>query len=91
MSDRAHGPIRVSICMGSSCFARGNNHALSALTRFLEEAGLTDCVDLRGHLCAEACARGPILTVDGVTHEGVTPEDCVEQLRAVLQEQEAGS
>jgi NADH:ubiquinone oxidoreductase subunit E len=74
-------PVSVKICMGSSCFACGNRDALDLVTAFLEETGLNSRVDLRGHLCADRCSRGPILTIDGRVHEAVSPEGAIELIR----------
>ncbi|MFW5786402.1 MAG: (2Fe-2S) ferredoxin domain-containing protein [bacterium] len=71
----------VRICMGSSCFARGNNEVLSAITAFLEEAELADRVDLRGHLCADRCSHGPIVTIDGQVHEGLEAHAVIDLIR----------
>ena len=43
--------LTVELCMGSSCFARGNSTALGYLESFIEENGLSDRIELGGHLC----------------------------------------
>ncbi len=65
----------ITICMGSSCFARGNEKNVEACERFLEERGLKDEVDveLGASLCTENCANGPIVIVDGKTYTHVDP------------------
>ena len=71
MSDMAKP--NIVICMGSSCFARGNEKTLEACERFLEERGLKDEVDveLGASLCTGNCAEGPIVIVDGKTYKHV--------------------
>ncbi len=58
---------KITICMGSSCFARGNERNLACCENFLSERGLQDDVDLElsGSLCTGNCADGPIVIVDG--------------------------
>ena len=55
--------LRVELCMGSSCFARGNSSTLMGLEGFVEENGLSDRVDLEGHLCLGKCNTGPHLKI----------------------------
>ena len=51
--------VRVSVCLGSSCFARGNGALLPELQDQIGRRGLTEAVELRGHLCSDACSSGP--------------------------------
>lgn len=74
-------PIPIVLCMGSSCFARGNQENLEELERFLAARGLTDAVDLRGSRCEGACALGPNIRIGRHTYHGVTPGS----LRAILE------
>ncbi|MGN0876246.1 MAG: (2Fe-2S) ferredoxin domain-containing protein [Kiritimatiellia bacterium] len=64
---------KITICMGSSCFARGNERNLAACEEFLAANGLRDEVDLdlSGSLCTGNCADGPIVIVDGCIHKRV--------------------
>ena len=65
---------KISICLGSSCFARGNERNLEILEKFLEEHGLKDetDVELEGCLCKGKCTEGPIITIDGTVYTGVS-------------------
>lgn len=58
---------KITICMGSSCFARGNERNLALCEEFLSSRGLQDEVDveLSGSLCTGNCASGPVVIVDG--------------------------
>ena len=75
---------KITICMGSSCFARGNERNLAVCEEFLEERGLRDEVDveLAGSLCTGNCANGPVVIVDGRTHTRVDRE----RMREILSE-----
>lgn len=66
-------PLEVVLCMGSSCFSRGNVANLEAIRRHLDERGVPLRVTLRGHLCEGRCKEGPHLLVDGQLHDRVTP------------------
>ena len=75
-------PVEIVICLGSSCFARGNSENLTVIEEFLAGHGLKASVRLSGKLCQDECKRGPNLIVAGVTHHEVAPE----QLRHILQQ-----
>ncbi len=64
---------KITICMGSSCFARGNERNLALVEEFLEKRGLKDevDVDLDGSLCTGNCASGPVVIVNGRVHTRV--------------------
>lgn len=64
---------KITICMGSSCFARGNEKNLEITEAFLSAKGLKDEVDveLSGSLCTGNCADGPVVIVDGRVYRRV--------------------
>lgn len=55
----------ISICMGSSCFSRGNNKNLEVIEKFIKDNELEDVVEIKGNRCQEACAQGPNVSVNG--------------------------
>lgn len=57
---------KITVCIGSSCFARGNELNVEVIQKYLEEHHLKDDVDLelQGALCQGRCADGPIVVVD---------------------------
>jgi NADH:ubiquinone oxidoreductase subunit E len=61
----------IQICLGSSCFCRGNSENLRILQEYLASRGLSASVTTTGHLCEDECSRGPNLTIDGVMHHAV--------------------
>ena len=63
----------ITICMGSSCFARGNEKNVAFCEKFLAARGLRDEVDivLGASLCTGNCTEGPIVIVDGKVHTQV--------------------
>ena len=75
----------IVICMGSSCFARGNEKTVEACESFLAERGLKDevDVDLGASLCTGHCAEGPVVVVNGKVYTHVDPlvmRDILEKL-----------
>lgn len=73
MTEEVSERPRITICMGSSCFARGNERNLAVCEDFLASRGLRDEVDveLAASLCTGNCAKGPVVTVDGEVHTQV--------------------
>ena len=62
----------IVICMGSSCFARGNARNVELAEDFLDAHPEIEArVDLRGGLCCDRCADGPNVVVDGTVHTRV--------------------
>lgn len=71
----------IIICMGSSCFARGNMENLRIIEKFIFKRKLQDKIILKGTLCEDECTRGPVITINGRKFFGVSPDE-VEDLVA---------
>jgi NADH:ubiquinone oxidoreductase subunit E len=65
--------IHITICMGSSCFARGNNRNIEVLKELADHSppGVRCC--LSGRLCEGQCTLGPNLVIEGKMHHGIDP------------------
>jgi len=55
--------IKVIICLGSSCYSRGNAKTLEVVKEYLAKNQLIDQTDFRGKLCSNDCNHGPVLTI----------------------------
>jgi NADH:ubiquinone oxidoreductase subunit E len=62
---RKSQPLQITVCMGSSCFSRGNNTNLEIIQRYLADRRAPATVELAGHLCKGHCNAGPNITVNG--------------------------
>jgi NADH:ubiquinone oxidoreductase subunit E len=71
----------IIICMGSSCFARGNERNLRTIEEYLRDHQLEKAVDLRGSLCMGACADGPNIMIDGQIYHGLDEGTVLDLLR----------
>ncbi len=60
-----NAPHQIVICMGSSCFARGNRSHLALIETFLSDRGLHTSVAITGSHCEQQCAEGPNIRIDG--------------------------
>lgn len=54
----------IKVCMGSSCFARGNTKNLKLIQKFLEDNQLDAEVELTGLRCCDNCSKGPNISID---------------------------
>jgi NADH:ubiquinone oxidoreductase subunit E len=66
--------IEITICMGSSCFSRGNKRALDAIKEYLSVNEMTDMVTFKGAHCFGNCDNGPILKINNNVFKKVTLE-----------------
>ena len=73
-------PLRkeIRICMGSSCFSRGNKNTLGLIQRYLREHQLENDVILKGNHCFDHCSEGPTLRIGGKTYTHVSVENITE-------------
>jgi len=76
----------MQICLGSSCFSRGNKDVVLFIREYLRRNHLDDKVIFKGARCMDRCSKGPNLTINGVTTEGVT----LAKIEAILEKELAG-
>ncbi len=66
-------PVSVAICMGSSCFSRGNNRNIEILQNCIANCDPKSAVELRGHLCEGMCKQGPNIQIGEKLYHEVDP------------------
>jgi NADH:ubiquinone oxidoreductase subunit E len=71
----------IVICLGSSCFARGNCDHLATIKEYLEKRSLAASVRLSGLLCQDQCTVGPNMTIGTEQHHEVTSDRLAELLK----------
>lgn len=59
----------IKVCMGSSCYARGNEDNLKFLEKNIKD--LDAEIDLYGSNCMAQCGDGPNIKIDGVLYHNV--------------------
>lgn len=72
--------INITVCMGSSCFARGNQQNLAFIEAFVKAHDLDADIDIAGTRCENNCAKGPNVIINGVEYNGVNEEKLEEIL-----------
>ncbi len=75
----------IVICMGSSCFARGNDINLHKVEIYIKEHNLEGNITLKGSLCEGACSLGPNIIINGKTFHQVKPDGIREILDLELE------
>lgn len=70
---------QIKVCMGSSCFARGNLENLNYIENYIKNNNLEVDVEVIGALCEEKCAQGPHIYIDGKNYDEVN-QDKLEEI-----------
>ncbi|MDO5565023.1 MAG: NAD(P)H-dependent oxidoreductase subunit E [Planctomycetia bacterium] len=78
--------LRVEICIGSACFARGNARNVETLEKYVKTHHCEERVNLeiKGRLCMGKCAGGPNVMINDKLFNQVTPERMLELLELYL-------
>lgn len=63
--------VEMHICLGSSCFSRGNKEVVAYIRDYLKKNHLEDKVIFKGARCMGNCSNGPNLKVDDRIEESV--------------------
>lgn len=64
----------MEICLGSSCFSRGNKEVVQFIKEYLKKNHIEDKVVFRGARCLGHCTNGPNLVINGKIIEGMNRE-----------------
>lgn len=64
---------KIVICMGSSCYARGNKRNLTVMEDYIAKHGLSADIELSGSCCEKCCSEGPNIRIDGKLYKAVDP------------------
>ncbi len=76
--------IEIVICLGSSCFSRGNKNILKVINQYLNEHRLTEKVYFRGGHCFGKCDQGPFVKIGEKIFDNVSPTNILEILESAL-------
>ena len=78
--------IEMQICLGSSCFSRGNKEVVLFIREYLKKNHLDDKVIFKGARCMGRCSNGPNLKINGSIIEDVT----ISKIESILEKEFAG-
>ena len=76
--------MKLKICLGSSCFARGNGKVLPYLDRKMKDGNPE--LELAVCLCQNKCSDGPNISIDDQDYG----EMSLEKIKAILGDADAG-
>jgi len=82
-------PIEITVCLGSSCFSRGNRDVLEIIKSFLKQHHLENKVFFHGDLCTGHCENGPIVKIDNQLFENVNTDNIDEILNTFFNNQQS--
>ncbi len=61
----------ITICLGSSCFARGNKKIVTVVKQYIKENKLDDVVYFHGNHCFDLCYEGPVIRINNKIYKGI--------------------
>ena len=70
----------IKICMGSACFAKGNQENLEYIKEYIEENNLDSEITIVGALCENKCDIGPRIIINDKEYTNVTKKKIKEVL-----------
>ena len=73
----------IKVCMGSACFAKGNQENLEFIKQYIEDNNLEATVSITGALCENKCDVGPRVIVNYKEYVNVTLEVLKEILKGL--------
>ncbi len=74
----------IVICLGSSCFARGNKQTVKIIQDYLKNNNLEKDVYYHGNHCFGKCDKGPFVKIGDVIYENVNTENIIDTLDKIF-------
>lgn len=76
--------IDLQICLGSSCFSRGNKKIVKLVEEYIKLNNLANRVYFHGGHCFSKCEKGPTLFANGIYYHNLTEETIEEVLGKIF-------
>jgi NADH:ubiquinone oxidoreductase subunit E len=67
----------VILCLGSSCFARGNQEIIRLIKKYIDRKDLSDRVEFKGDHCFDQCSKGPNMLVGDKMYQEITEQNII--------------
>ena len=71
----------IKVCMGSACFAKGNQENLEYIKQYIEERNLESKISITGSLCKNKCDVGPRIIINDKEYTNVNKKKLEEILK----------
>lgn len=78
--------IEIIVCMGSACFARGNEQNLAFIESYVKQNEIDAKIELSGSRCEGKCADGPNVIINGEEYRKINEEKLKEILDSIVKE-----
>ncbi|HPN37942.1 MAG TPA: (2Fe-2S) ferredoxin domain-containing protein [Melioribacteraceae bacterium] len=75
---------KIKICMGSSCFARGNQKNLDILENIISNEDLDVEIELTGSRCENRCSNGPNIEINGKLYNKIDSGSLIDILNKLI-------
>lgn len=73
----------IKICMGSSCYVRGNDKMLTFVEEYIKSHQKDAGIQLVGCRCSNMCQDGPNIYVDDKKYSHCTKEELIKVLEGL--------
>ncbi|MEA3317518.1 MAG: (2Fe-2S) ferredoxin domain-containing protein [Bacteroidota bacterium] len=73
----------IVICLGSSCFARGNKNIVNIIKSYIKDNQLEDKIYFHGCHCFDRCSEGPILKINDQIHTEISAQNITNILDSI--------
>ena len=73
----------IKVCLGSSCYIRGNDKILALLENYVSEKGKNINIELSGCRCTNSCQDGPHIFIDNKKYNHLTEAELLGILEAL--------
>ena len=73
----------IKVCMGSACFAKGNQENLEFIKQYVKDNNINSVVTITGALCENKCNIGPRIIINDKEYTNVTTQDLEEILKGL--------
>jgi iron-hydrogenase subunit alpha len=80
--------IAVSVCMGSSCYLRGNRELTEALENLITQNNWQNYIEFVGNLCEDDCKCGPNVRINDTLISKATLEKVKNEIARHLTSEE---
>ncbi|GHT27019.1 iron hydrogenase [Planctomycetales bacterium] len=82
--------LRVSVCVGTNCYARGSQNVLKKVEDYIQEQSIGHLIKLEASFCTEHCGKGPNVYVGDKLLSKAAPEAVIEEIKKQLAAVKAG-
>jgi NADH:ubiquinone oxidoreductase subunit E len=76
--------VKVSVCVGTSCYSRGAQAVIKKITGYVQDKGLGHLVKIDALFCTENCDKGPMVVVGDKMIHKATVEVVIEEIKHQL-------